>query len=411
MTEVDLTVTIVVVRSWRPSSDEWHQMDWKGLIESDAASLERVIAPWGDGADPLNEQLAAGIGHAIHRGDLPPGTRLPSERELANRLGVSRTTIVAAYDRLRSTGMVRSRQGSGTRVVARTADAPTDTTFRGPGLFQPYLPRGEMVGQTDAEEDVISLTIGALPGWPGLAGIVEQTVREDLPELLTDFGYLPFGLPALRTAICRYLEGLGLPTREDEVLVTSGAQQAVHLVSRELAGPDAAVAIEDPTYLGAVDALRAVGARMLPIPLDADGIRLDVLARTLAATPPAFVYVVPTYQNPTGSILPEARRRELVRLAEDHRTLIVEDLTPTLGTGLGLPPPIGTFAQPRPGGHDRIALEGRLGRTQDRMGARRSDGRDAAGSGQGHRRPRIVDPVAGGRDPGAGGCRGARRTC
>ena len=94
---------------------------------------------------------------------------------------------------------------------------------------------------------------------------------------------------------------------------------------------------------------------MLSIPLDADGIRLDVLARTLAATTPAFVYVVPTYQNPTGSILPEAARRELVQLAQHHRTLIVEDLTPTLGTGLGLPPPIGAFASP-----DRVVTIGSL---------------------------------------------------
>ena len=93
-----------------------------------AAALVELIGPWADGADPLNEQLAAALARAIDLGLLPPGTRLPAERELARELALSRTTIVAAYDRLRLAGLARSRQGSGTRVAARR-----------PGLTQPYL--------------------------------------------------------------------------------------------------------------------------------------------------------------------------------------------------------------------------------------------------------------------------------
>ncbi len=93
-----------------------------------AATLTELIGPWADGADPLNEQLAAALARAIDLGLLPPGTRLPAERELARELALSRTTIVAAYDRLRLAGLARSRQGSGTRVAARR-----------PGLTQPYL--------------------------------------------------------------------------------------------------------------------------------------------------------------------------------------------------------------------------------------------------------------------------------
>src|SRR5688572_22369677 len=93
-----------------------------------AATLVELIGPWADGADPLNEQLAAALARAIDLGLLPPGTRLPAERELARELALSRTTIVAAYDRLRLAGLARSRQGSGTRVAARR-----------PGLTQPYL--------------------------------------------------------------------------------------------------------------------------------------------------------------------------------------------------------------------------------------------------------------------------------
>src|SRR5829696_355601 len=102
-----------------------------GLTRTEAVSsgtLGAVLGDWSSGADPLNEQLASGIAHAIELGDLPAGTRLPAERELATALGLSRTTIVAAYDRLRMAGLVRSRQGSGTRVMTRR-----------PGLSRAYL--------------------------------------------------------------------------------------------------------------------------------------------------------------------------------------------------------------------------------------------------------------------------------
>jgi DNA-binding transcriptional regulator YhcF (GntR family) len=107
------------------------QFDTTGLKRTDAVSagtLAAVLGDWSSGADPLNEQLASGIAHAIELGDLPAGTRLPAERELASVLGLSRTTIVSAYDRLRMAGLVRSRQGSGTRVMTRR-----------PGLSQAYL--------------------------------------------------------------------------------------------------------------------------------------------------------------------------------------------------------------------------------------------------------------------------------
>jgi DNA-binding transcriptional MocR family regulator len=234
-------------------------------------------------------------------------------------------------------------------LLAETAASTSRRSREGPrhgSLHDTGLP---------ATEDLIQLTIGAMRAPPELFEVVEQAVREDLPGTLADFGYLPYGLPSLREAIARHLTGLGLPTVADDVLVTNGAQQAIHLISGELAGPNGVVAIEDPTYLGAVDALRASGVRMLPIPLDRDGLAIEPLRRTLLATPVDFVYVVPTNQNPTGSVLPEASRIELARLAAAHHTLILQDLTPTLCGREGVPPPIGAS-----GGLDRVVTIGSL---------------------------------------------------
>lgn len=337
------------------------QSDTSGLKRHSVVSaptLVELLGPWSEGADPLNEQLAEALSRAIQAGLLPPGTRLPAERELARELALSRTTIVAAYDRLRLAGLVRSRQGSGTRVAARR-----------PGLFQPYA--ATPVEQTDVEvpperlfaqapsrdvsdtiglieltspvEEAVSLTIGALPASHLVARAVQTALSEDVPGLLGEMGYDPFGLPRLRDGIAAYMTRLGAPTDPDQIVITSGAQQAVHLIASALGGPGTAVAMEDPTYIGAIDAFRTTGNRLLPIPVDADGPRIEVVALSAGSAPLRLVYVVPTFHNPTGATMPEDRRRELVRSAGDLGFQVVEDLTPDASLGRGVPPPLAAF--------------------------------------------------------------------
>ena len=314
-----------------------------------AAGLVELIAPWATGADPLNEQLADALTRAIEIGLLPPGTRLPAERELARELALSRTTIVAAYDRLRLAGLARSRQGSGTRVAARrpglfalTPTAPEDTDTEAP-LRIGDVAWANGVGLAPDHPDAIQLTIGALPAGPAVAASVETALREDVPALLGEMGYDPFGLPRLRVAIAGYLGRLGVPTDPDQILVTNGAQQAVHLVASQIAGPGSAVVLENPTYIGAIDAFRTTGNRLLPMPVDADGPRVEVAGLLAANAPVRLAYVVPTYHNPTGATMPEARRRALAASAAELGFHVVEDLTPDTSLGLDVPPPIAAF--------------------------------------------------------------------
>jgi len=324
-----------------------------------APLLVELLGPWASGADPLNEQLAASIARAIEVGLLPPGTRLPAERELARELALSRTTIVAAYDRLRLAGLARSRQGSGTRVAARR-----------PGLYEPYA--ASPIEHTDVEQPIrsvprspsgnvafdqpiglielsspvqeaVSLTIGALPASPRVADAIALALREDVPGLLGEMGYDPYGLPRLRTGLAAHMTRQGVPTDPDEIVITSGAQQAVHLIASAFGGPGTAVAMEDPTYIGAIDAFRTTGNRLIPIPVDPDGPRIEVLGLLAGAAPLRLVYVVPTFHNPTGVTMPAEQRRELVRFATELDIRVVEDLTPDATLGVGVPPPIAAF--------------------------------------------------------------------
>jgi len=360
-----------------------HAMDDQSNSQSDVSGLKRtsdvsaatladMLGLWSDGADPLNEQLAAALSRAVTRGLLPPGTRLPAERELAGQLGLSRTTIVAAYDRLRQSGLVRSRQGSGTRVTARrpglaqpydvtwsSVARPTPATDRPaeePWAMGPTSARRPAVGLvTPVVDDAIPFTIGALPANAVVREAIDLAMREDVPPLLEQTGYDPFGLPALRSAIADHLVRRGVPTESDQIIVTSGAQQALALIASQLGGPDGAVAIENPTYIGAIDAFRAAGCRLLPIPVDGDGALVDVLPLLAAGSRMRLVYTIPTYHNPTGAIMPVERRQTLARLARDLGVTVVEDLTPDHGFAAGTPPPVAAFDEA-----DRVITVGSL---------------------------------------------------
>ena len=153
-----------------------------------------LLGSWADGDAPLNEQLATAVSGLLHTGDLRPGDRLPSERDLAEQLGISRTTVVNAYERLRSEGIIRSRRGSGSRIAPGVEPA---TAISWVGAVPSFMPGrlGSRETSVPGERlvpagmvDPIALTIGALRGWSGVREVIETTVREDLDELLDDYG-------------------------------------------------------------------------------------------------------------------------------------------------------------------------------------------------------------------------------
>jgi DNA-binding transcriptional MocR family regulator len=286
--------------------------------------LVAQLGPWSSRPGPLYRRLADALRAAIERGELEIGRRLPPERVLARQLAVSRTTVVQAYDVLRGDEWLESRQGSGT-WVSRAPESTERLREWTPAGTTVMMKRDTLVAGLSPRPGTIDLTCASLPPLPGLIAECVAEVGEPLAEATRDHGYSALGLPALRRAIARHLEARGLPTSESQVMVTSGAQQAIALLGALLLRRGDSALVESPTFLGALDALRASGATLSAVDVGPDGVRPEALREALRAHPARLLYLTPTFQNPTGGTLPESARREIARLAADAPLTILED--------------------------------------------------------------------------------------
>jgi DNA-binding transcriptional MocR family regulator len=273
------------------------------------------IAGWRDRSGPLTMRLAGALRDAIARGDLPAGRRLPPERMLATSLGISRSTAVAAYERLADEGWLDRLQGSGTFVAAVELPAPAE-----PG---PNPIFGRMI---EGGGPVIDLTVAAPAATPAV-GPALRAAALDAARFTGGHGYFTAGLPGLRQEVARLLRRAGVPATADEVLITAGCQQAIALVASALLEPGDPVLVESPTFPGALDAFRSAGARLAAVQLTEAGLRAGDIELALNRTRPRLVYLTPTFNNPTGTLLPAADRARLAQLAAEFQVPMVEDLT------------------------------------------------------------------------------------
>lgn len=281
--------------------------------------LAALLGSWAAGTGPLYERLAAAIRDAIERGELPPGSVLPTERDLAARLALSRTTVVSAYGELKGgDGRLESRQGRGTWVTG--PPAPRQPAER-PFSAELY---GGLIGASPA--GVIELTAACPPPTSLVTRALAEMSGADLVRDVAGAGYLPAGLALLRERIAEQMSAEGLPTGPDEVMVTTGAQQAIGLAALMLGDAGQSVLVEEATYPGVLDVVRGLGMRPVGVPLDLEGVVPEALDDLLERVRPAFVHLVPPHQNPTGSVLSAARSRQVAELSARYRIPVVEDL-------------------------------------------------------------------------------------
>jgi DNA-binding transcriptional MocR family regulator len=270
-----------------------------------ARALASALGGWRT-REPAYEALADSIRLLCLDNRLAPGTALPAERELATSLRLSRSTVAAAYRSLRETGHIASTRGSGSVTLPLRRRDP---------------------GRQYATDDAIDLQQASPPAWPGLAGVMAD-VAASSAALVARVGYDVLGRAELRAAIAERYTLRGIPTSPAEVLVTTGAQSAIHLVASVLLGRGDRVLIETPTYPHAADALRRAGARLVGVPvLTDDGWDLDRAEQAFARTLPVMAYLMPDFQNPTGRSMSPQEREVILRAGERAGSVLVLDET------------------------------------------------------------------------------------
>jgi 2-aminoadipate transaminase len=290
-------------------------------------------------SQPLYRQICESLREAILSGKLSEGTRLPTERALAQELGVNRTTVMNAYNELASEGLIEGHVGRGTTVKRSYLHADDDPMEQDMPSWLFGIAEGEQAAlgpdarvisemtALNEHKEAISLAIGT----PAIDLLPTEHIRQIVMNGLSTgrqvaLGYSPVeGIESLRRSIAAHMRERGIPIDAQHILILSGSTQGIGLIGRFLLNPGDEVIVEVPTYIGAIQAFRALGARVIGVPTDQDGMRVDLLEAILARRTPRLIYTLPTFQNPTGSILSLERRKRLLQLARRYEIPILED--------------------------------------------------------------------------------------
>jgi DNA-binding transcriptional MocR family regulator len=286
---------------------------------------------------PLGQQVVDELRRRVQAGSLGPGERLPPVRGLAGVLGVTPETVAGAYKRLVDEGYLRGEIGRGTFVAAPPLRAEEDplAPFEAGGALPPFANPTTAPGPA-ANRDLLRLA--SHPGLVSFAASVAALelapvglLREALSDALEADGAGALqvgatqGYPPLRAAIANLLEQRGLAVDANTVCITSGCQQGIDLAAKVFVAAGDTVLVEQPSFLGALEAFRARGARVIGVPIEEDGLRVEALLALIQRHRPKLLYCMPTYQNPTGRSLSSDKRRALLRIAAAYDLPIVED--------------------------------------------------------------------------------------
>jgi GntR family transcriptional regulator/MocR family aminotransferase len=287
-----------------------------------AGGIAPVVAL--DRRTPLHRQLYTGYRDAILDGRLPAGQRLPSTRTLAADLGISRMPVVLAFEQLLAEGYIESRVGSGSFVAPGLASPTPVRTPRGARRLPPSpLPVASdepwLAGSGPFRIIQPAVDAKLARTWTSL--LARRARLQSVRQMM--YGD-PMGLPALRDALADYLRtARSVRCTADQIMIVSGSQQALALSARTLLAPGDAAWMEEPGFAGARDALSLAGARVIPVPVDADG--LDVRAGLARAPAVRATYVTPSHQYPLGTIMTAPRRLQLLAWARRAGAWILED--------------------------------------------------------------------------------------
>lgn len=286
----------------------------------------------------LFDQMVNQIREMIEEGLLEEGYQMPSTRQLSASLGVNRSTVVKVYEELWALGYFESTEGSYTRVRRRKVSVETSEGVQplrkvGEGLFENHqfvdfeeIDRYAQL-MTDPQPGVIDF-YHLVPD-PRLIDhkLVASCFREVLADpALNVFGYnQPRGLPALRQVIRKHMKLHSIHSSDDNILITNGSQNSLQLIFQTFARRGDVIAVESPTYAMLFPLIRFYGLEVVELESTSSGFDVEAFQRVVVSRKVKFVYVIPTFHNPTGATMSQASREELLSLCERHRIVLIED--------------------------------------------------------------------------------------
>ncbi|MDR6882156.1 PLP-dependent aminotransferase family protein [Bacillus sp. 3255] len=280
---------------------------------------------------PLYVQIKQYIMDKISLGEWAVGTKIPSQRALAELFGVNRSTVVTAVSELMAEGLLEGNSRGGTRVINASwnvlaASPPPDWSFYvEAGTHYPNQPAIQHINRAEFQEGIIRLGTGELSPELLPAAKMQKLFAESAARPFT-LGYEePKGNLNLRGQIATYLQGIGIHTSPANILIVSGALQALQLISIGLLPRGSSILVEKPSYLYSVHVFQSNNIKLAGLPMDAEGVQTGGIARYKESYQASLLYTIPTFHNPTGILMTEGRRQELMRVCMGAGLPIIED--------------------------------------------------------------------------------------
>jgi GntR family transcriptional regulator, regulator for abcA and norABC len=280
---------------------------------------------------PLHQQIYEFMKRKIINGEWTVGTKIPTQRDLAKKFKVNRSTIVYALDELSADGLIESKVGKGTFVVNNTwsllasIPPPDWNSYVKSGSYQPNNKTIQEINRAEINPKVIRLGTGELS--PELLPVkeMEEMFKRHSPHTFS-LGYSePKGSLYLREMISNYLKTKKIEVSPPSIMIVSGGLQALQLISLGLLHRDSTIFLETPSYLNSVHVFQSAGMNLLGIPMDEEGIRPESIGRLKKQHKGALLYTIPTFHNPTGILMSANRRKELLDVCKNEKLPIIED--------------------------------------------------------------------------------------
>lgn len=285
-----------------------------------------------ESSTPCYLQIYNYIKRSIFSGHLPIGTKLPTQKELSEKFGVNRSTIVSAIELLAADDLIKSNGKAGTFVKnnAHSLKAPPPPNwvdYIQAGSYYPNKSTAQLINNNEHRSDIYALTRPELSKELFMPEMLEAMQKYSAlePDLLR-YEH-PNGNFLLRENLCRYYADLGVTVNPDQILIVSGALQALYLIAAGILFKGSAILTEEQSYIYSVNMFQSAGMRLFGISADKDGMNLDNLEKTHIHTNASILYCVPNFNNPTGTLMGEEKKQKLYQLCQSRKLPVIEDDT------------------------------------------------------------------------------------